>query len=564
MAEFDTGTTEAQLCGTANPRGVWVDPGTAAALADQAGTSRCPYATAQQAVDVAVSGGTIFILPGASAGDVDLVGKSLNFIGLGSSVDGLLAELGAVTDTGDDEAATATDISFRNLLLSSVSDDGAAIIMDGCHVEAGPIVSGTFEATETTFVFGDTSISASGGNVAFRDCSFDVTGEVTPTVDQSAFADFDNVSARNFQNAGWVLADVSVASTPRDLEPNLFYGDGSDGTLSAGFGTLTLTRDMYYANVAFTTGDSIRPSQFRIYVSGLLDLRGAPAAAIDLSFDSSITGIDGSGSTAGTAPAITSVGTVTQGSSGGNGGAGGNATAAGTGGGSGGNATFGTIGGFGATGGKGGDGTGGGAGKGAAAGAYAQSGVDIRNPRDGRPLARGYTVTYRATETGSGGGGGGGGATGKGGGGGAGPRGSSAGEIFARCVARDSTTNAAAIQGTGPRGGNGGNGTTDGGGGGGGGAGGGSPLLLVLDWLIGDAKACIVLTGGAGGNGGNGAGAAAGGTGGTGATSGRFTFGQRIRNLWQLVDRVTGNSGNGPTGSTGGTGGTGGVLSVTL
>lgn len=60
-----------------------------------------------------------------------------------------------------------------------------------------------------------------------------------------------------------------------------YFGDGSDGDLYSGFGTITLTRDTYYGNVTFGGTDSIVPSGYRLFVSGTLDLTNASAECIN-------------------------------------------------------------------------------------------------------------------------------------------------------------------------------------------------------------------------------------------------------------------------------------------
>lgn len=51
-----------------------------------------------------------------------------------------------------------------------------------------------------------------------------------------------------------------------------YFGDGSDGALVPGFGSIVLLRDMYYAAVSMTGFDDIDTNGFRIYCQGLLNI----------------------------------------------------------------------------------------------------------------------------------------------------------------------------------------------------------------------------------------------------------------------------------------------------
>jgi hypothetical protein len=569
VAEFGgSGVTAATLCGTANPRRLFVDPGTTEPTLGQTGTERCAFATAQQAVNAAAQEATIYIRYAEdddgdplSGGNVNCGTKELHFIGEGSSVDGQLARLGNVQGEG------AAFVSLENLRAENISDDWVCTL-NGCLIQGGSVAVHTLTAIETTFIFGDGDvITTSTGDATFRHCDFDVSEEATPEIIPTAGVFFDRVSAQNFQaGGGWKITIATTAQLPQDLEPNLDYGDGSDGSLSSGFGTVTLTRDTYYQNLEFGPTDTIRTNGWRIFIAGLLDLRSAPAKAIDISTSGSNVGVDASGQTAGTVSVTLREGTLPIGTPGvGQGGKGGAAGAAGAGAGNGGAAAslgLGIIGGFGGAGGKGG--SVGGAGAGGGPGAFSSS-MDAKLPRNSdAQLAPAFAFTFRSSEAGAGGGGGGGGPTDVGGGGGCPARGPSCGQVFARCIIRDSTTNAGAIDGGCVRSGNGGNGTTDGAGGAGAGGCGGAGVGIYCDWLLGEPVACVNLNGGAGGTGGNGAGTAPGGEGGTGGSSGTLLVGERIKNQFSFTPRVAGSAPGAVVGTTGGPGGAGGVLTGTL
>lgn len=51
-----------------------------------------------------------------------------------------------------------------------------------------------------------------------------------------------------------------------------YFGDGSDGVLSSGFGTLTLTRDMHYTDGTLSATDTIETAGFRLFFNGTLTM----------------------------------------------------------------------------------------------------------------------------------------------------------------------------------------------------------------------------------------------------------------------------------------------------
>lgn len=60
----------------------------------------------------------------------------------------------------------------------------------------------------------------------------------------------------------------------------VFFGDGSDGALASGFGTVTMTRDMFYSSVTFGAGDTITTNGYKLFVNGVLNMSAATAGAI--------------------------------------------------------------------------------------------------------------------------------------------------------------------------------------------------------------------------------------------------------------------------------------------
>lgn len=291
-------------------------------------------------------------------------------------------------------------------------------------------------------------------------------------------------------------------------------GDGSDGNITISSGTTTLTRDMFYSNLTINGTGVLNTNNFKVFVSGVLDLTAAQAGAIQ---NNGNVGGNASGATGGSAPTAEPAGTL---NANGQGGAGATATtAAGTAG------TAGTAltGGGGSSNGAGAGGTGTNAG-GAGAGGITPTVAIIS--RWETNFLRG--VTLLAGGAGAGGGGAGGGdGTNTGGGGGAGGNGGGFLAIYANVILTSSSTPAGVIQSMGGMGGNGGSGTagvTGGGGGGGGGAGG--YIYIAYNLRAGpQITGLIDVSAGMGGNGGNGFGTgAAGGKGGNAGNGGTVTL----------------------------------------
>ena len=279
------------------------------------------------------------------------------------------------------------------------------------------------------------------------------------------------------------------------------FGDGSDGDVTIGAGTTTLTRDMYYNNLTIT--GTLQTDGYKVHVKATLNGTGTIAGKTGGN------GGNASGVTAGSAGAESTSGPIK-----GRAGVAGGSNGAGAGGAAGTSGLFGSFGSSGTQGGSGGSGGNpGGAGGAVGAVTTAQTKMIDKTAVVGMIYLQSDTVAIQKPCGSSGGGqGGGSGASpspGAGGGSGA-----SGGTIW---VAAKTWAGTFTISSVGGNGGNGGNGTAGGGdaGGGGGGAGGnGGSTLFIYEtktWT-----GSYVLTAGTGGSGGTGAGS--GGNGGNGAT----------------------------------------------
>ncbi len=322
-------------------------------------------------------------------------------------------------------------------------------------------------------------------------------------------------------NADLILLFQSAPSIPEI--PNIqAFGDGSDGNVTVS-APLTLTRDMYYANLTISAGAAITPAGFRIFVSGILDITAAPAGWLINK------GGNASGATAGAAAPAATIGGS---------GAGGAGLSSGA------NA----VGSVGIAGDEGGSGGNGGRSGGSASTGGATSSTGFVIKRWAVELLRGIALVLGGT-------GGTGGTTGvagsvSGGGGGGG------GIIYiaANTINRGGSTTAAGVQATG---GNGAAGNNVGGGTGpgGGGGGGGGWIYVIYKSLTGStATNLFQASGGTGGNGGNAS--TTGGTGGTGGSGGRITL---INILTGVLTETTGGAGTAGSANTGATGGAGGA-----
>jgi hypothetical protein len=326
-----------------------------------------------------------------------------------------------------------------------------------------PAVTDTLVGAATVDTFQNkTLVSGSVGNVILTDRLYSPSGPVTvsagaPSAGQTLITTSGGIG-------GW--------STVNNLGSSI-YGRGTDADPNIGTGaTMTLSRDMYYADLTIATGGTLRTNGYRVFVKGTTTLNGTGQINHNGNNASGRTAGGGRLSgTLGSSAAGGAGGTVNKGGSngstvstntmmGGPGGAGGDATGTG-----------------GRTGGNGGNGT---------SPTTANGGAQVWN--DYTNAVRG--VNAGGTKLNGGCGGGGGGATslnvGGGGGGGAG------------VLVLISQT----ITGTGTISANGGAGADGAGTAGGGGGGGGGAIVLIYTNLSVN-LANITASGGTGGTGGN-------------------------------------------------------------
>lgn len=336
---------------------------------------------------------------------------------------------------------------------------------------------------------------------------------------------------------------------------SVYFGDGSDGNVTCS-GTTTLSRSMYYNNLTISSGCVLAVNNYRVYVSGTLDISAAPAGSIvccAISLNGS-TATSASGALGGGGILISTHewGSPQAGAAGGSG-----TTAAGSQGAE--ASSFNGIVNI-ATGGPGG--------KGGSVGATSGGGASI-----GRPPASSLSPRYFTTQTtwtnlgstinaaggagGSGGSGGAGDGTGSGGGGGGAGGAAPPVHIYANIINRGGSTAAGAISGKGGNGGAGftGSGGTNTGGGGGGGGGTGAWVMIAYGSLTGSTCTnCVDVSGGTGGNGANGRGTGNGGDGGYSGPQGWFYLFNPTSGGVSIQGGAAAVAGNAASGSTGGTG----------
>lgn len=306
------------------------------------------------------------------------------------------------------------------------------------------------------------------------------------------------------------VASTTVSSDGYRLSP--FVGDGSDGDVTIGAGTTTLSRNMYYNNLTVT--GVLDTAGYIVNVKGVLNGAGTITAT-------SSNGSNGSGTTGGAGGS--SIGGIFKTAPGGTGGSSSACNvsvtaAAGT-------SVTSAIGAAGVTGGSGGaNGGGSGSVAGGAGGSVASTTYKLGISRQLTMLGIDVQTTGSTTIIRSSGGGGGGGAARSGGAGpcGAGGGGGASGNIVLINV--NNWAGSFTIRAVGGNGGNGSNATDAGGGGGAGGSGG----VSIVNYYSKSWTGSYVLTGGTGGTGGTGT--SAGSAGSTGTTG--YSFEIPIGNMY--------------------------------
>lgn len=370
------------------------------------------------------------------------------------------------------------------------------------------------------------------------------------------------------QITGVTLATVSGGggggAADADLDA-MYFGDGSDGNVTIS-GSVTLTRDMNYANLTISAGAALNTNGWRIFVSQVLDLTAAPAGGIQCNGNvgsPGVVNVQGAGAVGINAGVDTTLYAVVL--AGGAGGAGA--------------ATNGSNGQVSddqhvwtnsppaqAASGKGGNGT---SGTGAAAQTSVPNARNMPQRLLGTVFSYGITTAFSKMAVynfpGAGGGGGAGDGTAGGGGGGGGGVGATI-AIFARTISRGIGTAVGAIQAKGNVGGAGGVPAAGNRGGGGGGAGGGGGwLYIVCRFLFGVTGTNILdVTGGNGGLGGNGTGTGTGADGGGAGPGGLTTLANLQTGAVSWTAGSAAVAGNAHAGTTGGTGATALASQVSL
>lgn len=401
-------------------------------------------------------------------------------------------------------------------------------------------------------------LSATGGSSQFlkqTTLGGNVTVATILAADLPAGIDATKIGLSLVNNTEFGYLSGATSNIQTQLNPPVAHavalcGSGSDGdtTIST---TVTLTRNMFYRNLTIASGGILKPSGYKVYVSGTLSFSGG--GYIELN------GNDGTGTTAGTAWS-----TVVLGGGGGGGAGATGGTGAGANGSNGANYASSAYG----NGGQGGPNglTGGTGGAGSnAGGSSGSSGTQgsshfyeyiVDEFSDFSSLARGGNG-------GAGGGAGGGNGTNAGGNGGGGGGGGRFGAFFINTL--DLTGASAgcirAIGGNGAAGTSGAGASNTGGGGGGNGGGGGYIYGLCLK-LVGSLTNAFQATGGAGGNGGNATTGGTGGRGGCGGTGGNIDFFNGT--AWVKARGSAGSVATAPSGTSGTSGGAGGACNLSL
>lgn len=453
------------------------------------------------------------------------------------------------------DASLSTRVSTENSgrvsgdasLTISMNDEVSSRVSGDLSLAAAFGGGGGFDATSITNRVSTEEISRASGDASLTtrvstENSGRVSGDASLAVVDAALstAISTEISQRVSGDASLAAAGGGGSTTALDLHYLSLFGSGADGNVTVS-GALTLTRDMYYANLTCSGACAINTGGFRIFVSGTLDISAAPAGSI---ISNGLAGGNASGPTGGGIGAVLSsfaVPGATQGASGAAG-----ATAAAT-------AAAQTtslhfMGGRGAPSGASGLGAGG-------AGAASVSTPALLGTTINRTMVD-FPGVYRSNQPGQVGNPGGGDGVAGGGAGGGGP-GSPGLCIFARIIARGSSSTAAIIQAKGGNGGNGGTpaGGNRGGGSGGGGAGGGCVYIVTTSLTGSTITNAVDVTGGDGGTGGNGTGTGAGAQGGGAGAPGRFILinaaTQTVTDTLSAGGTVAGTVASGLTGGAG-------------
>jgi hypothetical protein len=361
----------------------------------------------------------------------------------------------------------------------------------------------------------------------------------------------NNAGVTSATGSNGVTASVSTGAVTFGLQNIIWFGDGSDGALTASSGTTTLTKDTYYSSVTLSGTASIQTNGWRLFVSGTLDI-SASGWTGSISNPGNSGGAGGnsgtSGSAAGQAASRTTFSTdvPTAGGGGVTGVGASGSTNVAT------NLYFGGVGGNGGAGGSGASGAGGASVSATTPGLGVTSTVRFPTFAFGNSSQPGKGGTNGC----SGSSGAGDGTNNGGGGGGAGGQGPGL-VIYANIINRGSSGSASVIRSKGGNGGAGGSPTAGNtGGGGGAGGGGGGLIYIVCNQITGTTQSNVFdVSGGNGGNGGSLHGTGTNGTGGNGGNGGVVTIINLGAGTVTISDgrATTGTAGSGTTGGAGAT-----------
>lgn len=358
-------------------------------------------------------------------------------------------------------AATSTESNMGIVQLASPTQAGSGT---ASSTQGRPLVLGSRLATSTCQVAQNSVLVASSTTGRLAGSCFDQTYPYT----------FTNPITLNSTTTLNATTTLGVNAVLTGFSYGMF-GDGSDNaSTTAGSGSFTLTRDMYFTNYTVGTNEMVNTGGYKIFVTGTLTVNGI--IANNGGNGSAGGNSSGTAGTAGTAGAQASCVTLGCGIAGGAGGSGN-----GIGGGSNSNAIV--LGGIGGNGGNGGAGT---SHAGGSAGSVSTSTPNnrMKSPYDFYFLLNPTTTGTQFISGGVGGAGGGSGgnasagASASTGGGGGGGGGGGIVALYARIITVGASGSIQANAGNGGGGGSCSSGDSAGAGGGGGGGGGGAVVLF--------------------------------------------------------------------------------------
>ena len=186
-----------------------------------------------------------------------------------------------------------------------------------------PDITDTLIAKTTTDILTNKTITDPSNNVAANGLNtttgiVTISGATAPTVGQVLTASSSTVAL-------WKIPTVAKG----------IFGNGADGNVTIST-SVTLLRDMYYANLTITSSGTLIPAGFRVFISGTLNIAaggviqanggnaaaGIAGASIVMKTIGQSAGAGGGGGTSGAGTAATTISTNRIGGNGGNGGSG--------------------------------------------------------------------------------------------------------------------------------------------------------------------------------------------------------------------------------------------------